>query len=146
MENKQIGELIHKTGLAVQNVFNPPKNATSGQVRLYGAAAWLVGLVTAIVGAVSLSLLGQLRVVPRFAMLVGIFPLAGFGLMTIGGYRALTGKNVQVTMDMTEISIFRVIVGLFALLVSFVLAGAAATAFLYYLQWVGIDPRNILKQ
>lgn len=75
MENRQIGELIRKTGLAVQNVFNPPKNATSGQVRLYGAAAWLVGLVTAIVGPVSLSLLSQLSVVPRFAMLVGIFPL-----------------------------------------------------------------------
>jgi hypothetical protein len=140
-----IWELIRKASLAIQTVFNPPKDATSGQVRLYGAAAWFVGLFTAFVGTVVISLLSQLGVGPRFAILAVIFHLAGFGFMMIGGYRALTGNNEQLTMDLTEVSILRVINGLFALLASFVIAGAAATALLYYLQWMGIDPRNIFK-
>lgn len=136
-------KLIRKTSLAIQTVFNPPKDATSGQVRLYGAAAWFVGLFTAIVGTVVISLLSQLRVGPRFAILAVIFHLAGFGFMMIGGYRALTGNNEQITTDLSEVSILRVINGLFALLVSFVIVGATAATLLYCLQWIGIDPRNI---
>src|SRR5512143_1245441 len=108
--------LVRRTGAAIKDILSPPRKATSGQVRLYGVAAWFAGLVLAGAGAVSLLFLGRFSILPRVALLVGILPLAGFGLMTIGGYRALSGKNEEVSSDLTEISPLRVINGLFCLL------------------------------
>ncbi len=142
---KQAVELIRRTGNVVQNLWSPQEKATSGQVRMYGVAAWSAGLLLALAGAAALLFLSRFETLPRAVMLVGIFPLAGFGLMTIGGYRAFTGRNEEVSSDLAEISPLRVVNGLFCLLASFVIAGGVATAFLYYLQSWGVDPRTLFK-
>ncbi len=78
---------------ALQHTLRVPPQASARQVRLDGALAAVVGLVVIVGGvlaAVTLEKLAHSVALGR-AMLVLLF--AGYGLLIVGGFRALTGRH-----------------------------------------------------
>ena len=69
--------------------------------------------------------------------------LVAYGLMATGCYRALTGKKQSQAHDPYEVSFLRIILGLVSVILSMVIPATILVLFLYFLQWIGIEPNKL---
>jgi hypothetical protein len=66
-----------------------------------------------------------------------------FGLMVTGCYRTLTGKKISKNVNDYEVSYTRVIMGVVSFLLSIMIPASIMLLFLYFLQWIGIEPNKL---
>jgi hypothetical protein len=78
---------------ALQHTLRVPPAATARQVRVDGAIAAVVGLVVVVGGALAAMVIEKVAATVGIgrAMLALVF--AGYGLLVVGGYRAVTGRH-----------------------------------------------------
>jgi len=129
--------------MSLLTVFNPPDAATSRQIRLYGAGAWLIGLVSLVVLSLAAPVLERIPFETDLKMIYIPTLLVAFGLMVTGCYRALTGKKTSKNVEDHEVSYARVIIGVMSVLLSLLIPATIVVACLYFVQWIGIEPNKI---
>ena len=129
--------------LSLKTTFKPPENATAQQIRLYGLGAWLIGFITTVVLSLTISVLERITINNNLGIIYISISFVAFSLMTTGCYRALTGKKTSKNVNDYEISYTRVIMGVVSLLLSFMIPASIMLLFLYFLQWMGIEPNKL---
>jgi hypothetical protein len=128
---------------SLSTTFNPPEKASSKQIRIYGLASWLFGLVSMIVIMIFNFGVPSLMKYRFVALSTIILYFISFCLMITGCYRVLTGRSKSVEVDKYEISFSRILLGVMAYFISVGLPATIILMFLYFLQWIGIDPRQL---
>jgi hypothetical protein len=128
--------------LSLKTTFNPPDNATAHQIRLYGLGAWIIGFLAMVVLSLTISVLEKTTLTNNFGIIYICVYFVSFGLMVIGCYRALTGKKTSIKVNEHEVSSIRVIVGVLSYLLSIMIPISIILLFLYFLQWIGIEPNK----
>ena len=63
--------------------------------------------------------------------------------MVTGCYRVLTGKKTSKNVSDYEVSYIRVIMGVVSFLLSIMIPVSIMVLFLYFLQWIGIEPNKL---
>jgi hypothetical protein len=136
-------DYFNRVQLSLKTTFNPPENATALQVRLYGLGAWLIGFIIMIVLCLTITVLEKIPINTNLGIIyISIFFVA-FGLMITGCYRALTGKKISKNVNDYEVSYTRVIMGVMSFLLSIMIPASIMVIFLYFLQWIGIEPNKL---
>jgi hypothetical protein len=139
----QVMDYFNRLQLSLKTTFNPPENATALQVRLYGLGAWLIGFIIMIVLCLTITVLEKIPINTNLGIIyISIFFVA-FGLMITGCYRALTGKKISKNVNDYEVSYTRVIMGVMSFLLSIMIPASIMVIFLYFLQWIGIEPNKL---
>ena len=129
--------------LSLKTTFNPPDNATAHQIRLYGLVSWLIGFVTMVVVSLSIPVLEKITISNKLGIIcISIF-FVSFSIMVTGCYRALTGKKTSINVNDYEVSYIRVMTGLVFYLLSIMIPISIMLLFLYFLQWIGIEPNKL---
>lgn len=136
-------DLFNRVQLSLKTVFNPPDNASAQQIRLYGLGAWLIGFIIMVVLCLSIPVLERSTVNNNLGIIYISICVVAFGLMTTGCYRALTGKKRSKNVDDYEVSYTRVIIGVMSFLLSIIIPASIMLLFIYFLQWIGIEPNKI---
>jgi hypothetical protein len=98
-----------------------PPEATTREVRVDGLIAAVVGLVVVLAGTLGAMTLEKIALTVGFgrAMLVLVF--VGYGLLVIGGYRALTGRHPAHEQHDAMSSIRRIGTGILVVCLAFAL-------------------------
>ncbi len=138
-------DYLERVGQKLGTTFDSSANATVHQIRRYGLGAWLAGLLVLVVLALSIPLLERSVISTEVAMAYASASLVAFGLMAIGCYKALTGKNLKVRVNDYEASLARVIKLQIAILLSITIPALIVVAFLYFLHWIGVEPNRIFQ-
>lgn len=134
---------FNRVQLSLKTTFNPPDNATALQIRLYGLGAWLIGFIIMVVLCLTIPVLERITINNNLGIIyISIFFVA-FGLMATGCYRALTGKKTSKNVNDYEVSYTRVIMGVVSFLLSIMIPASIMVLFLYFLQWIGIEPNKL---
>ena len=128
--------------LSLKTTFHPPGNATAHQIRLYGLGSWLIGFLTMVVLSLTISVLEEITLNNNLGIIYISIYFISFGLMVVGCYRALTGKKTSIKVDDYEVSYIRVIIGVLSYLLSIMIPTSIILLFLYFLQWIGIEPNK----
>jgi hypothetical protein len=136
---------FNRVQLSLKTTFNPPDNATSLQIRLYGLGAWLIGFVIVVVLCLIIPAMERIKFNNNLGIIYFFISLIAFGLMTTGCYRALTGKKISKNLNEYEVSYTRVIVGVVSFLLSMIIPASIMVFVLYFLQWMGIEPNKLFK-
>jgi len=129
--------------LSLKTTFNPPDNATAHQIRLYGMGSWLIGFIIMVVLSLTVSVLEKIAINNNLGIIYISVLFISFGLMVTGCYRALTGKKSSVNVNEYEVSYIRVIIGVVSFLLSIMIPASIMLLFLYFLQWIGIEPNKL---
>ena len=74
-------------------------------------------------------------------MIIAGIDFVGYALMIVGCYRVITGKRADVAVEAADVSVIRVIVGLFAAILSLVIPLLIAFGILEGMFRLGLDPR-----
>jgi hypothetical protein len=120
---------------ALQHTLRVPAAATARQVRVDGAIAAVVGLVVIVAGtllAVGLEKVAKSVGIGR-AMLALVF--AGYGLLIVGGYRALTGRHHASEQHDPLASLRRIGTGIFVVIAAFGLLFGLLLAVGFVMGW-----------
>ena len=136
-------DFFNRVNLSLKTTFKPPDNATALQIRLYGLGAWSIGFITVLVLSVTIPVLERISRNNNLGIIYISISFVAFGLMVIGCYRALTGKKTSIHVDDYEISYTRIIMGVVSFLLSLTIPTAIMLLFLYFLQWIGIEPNKL---
>jgi hypothetical protein len=134
---------LNTVQLSLKTTFNPPDNASAHQIRLFGLGAWLIGFIIMLVLCLGISVLERIIINTNLGIIYISISFVAFGLMTTGCYRALTGKNTSKKINDYEVSYARVIMGLVYFLLSIMIPISIMLLFLYFLQWIGIEPNKL---
>ena len=129
--------------LSLKTTFNPPDNATALQIRLYGLGAWLIGFIIMVVLCLTIPILERMTINSNLGIIYISISFVAFGLMVTGYYRTLTGKKTSKNVNDYEVSYTRVIVGVVSFLLSIMIPASIMLLFLYFLQWIGIEPNKL---
>ena len=78
---------------ALQHTFHVPPAATARQVRVDGGIAAVVGLVVVVGSMLLMMALEKVTKTVGFGRAMLALVLVGYGLLIVGGYRALTGRH-----------------------------------------------------
>ena len=141
--NMHLMEYFNKVQLSLKTTFNPPDDATALQIRLYGLGAWLIGFIVVIILCLSISVLEKMTIHNNLGIIYICISFVAYGLMTTGCYRALTGKKISKNVHDYEVSGARVIMGVVSFLLSIIIPTSIMVSFLYFLQWLGIEPNKL---
>ena len=136
-------DYLNRVQLSLKTTFNPPDNATALQIRLYGLGAWLIGFIIMVVLCLTIPLLERITINDNLGIIYLSIYFVAFGLMATGCYRALTGKKTSKNVDDYEVSYTRVIMGVVSFLLSLMIPVSIMLLFLYFLQWMGIEPNKL---
>ena len=136
-------DLFDRVQLSLKTTFNPPDNATALQIRLYGFGAWLIGFIIMVVLCLTIPVLERIIINNDLGIIYVSICFVAFGLMVTGCYRALTGKKTSKNVDDYEVSFTRVIMGVVSFLLSIMIPASIIVLFLYFLQWIGIEPNKL---
>ena len=137
-------DFFDRVQMSLKMTFNPPREATSRQIRLYGLGAWAVGFVAAVVLSSAGPAIDRITFETDLEIIYIPTVLVAFGLMVTGCYRALTGKKTSKSVDDYDVSPARVIVGLVSLLLSLMIPAVILVGLLYALQWIGIEANRFI--
>jgi len=129
--------------LSLKTTFNPPDNATALQIRLYGLGAWLIGFIIMVALCLTIPVLERITINNNLGIIYVSISFVAFGLMATGCYRALTGKKTSRNVNDYEVSYTRVIMGVVSFLLSIMIPASIMLLFLYFLQWMGIEPNKL---
>lgn len=127
--------------IALKSTFNPPEDATSKQIRIYGLGAWLIGFVLAIINNLFFIYVTKnddsLGIIIHFILLLSLVAAV---LMVSGCYRTLTGKKDYKGDDNhISASFARIIIGMVAYVLAIAIPLAIFLLVIYILQWAGIE-------
>jgi hypothetical protein len=136
-------DLFNRVQLSLKTTFNPPDDATALQVRLHGLGAWLIGFIIMLVLSLAIPVLEKIAIYTNLGIIYMCISFIAFGLMTTGCYRALTGKKISKNVNAYEVSYTRVIMGVVSFLLSITIPASIMVLFLYFLQWIGIEPNKL---
>lgn len=136
-------DLLHRVKLSLKTTFNPPDNATARHVRVYGLGAWLIGFIIMVFLSLAIPVLEIIPINANLGIVYMCISFIAFGLMTTGCYRALTGKRISKNINDHEVSFTRVIMGVVSFLLSLTIPVSIIVLFLYFLQWLGIEPNKL---
>ena len=137
-------DYFNRVQLSLKTTFNPPDNATALQIRLYGLGAWLIGFIIMVVLCLTIPVLERITINNNLGIIYVSISFVAFGLMATGCYRALTGKKTSRNVNDYEVSYTRVIMGVVSFLLSIMIPASIMLLFLYFLQWMGIEPNKLL--
>ena len=140
---EKILNYLKRIEVAIKTTFNPPNDATSKQIRVYGLAAWLIGLIAMLIITIATPLLERVTPGRGLGIVFLAVSLVAYGLMATGCYRALTGKKESQAHNPYEVSFLRIIVGLVSVILSITIPATILVLFLYFLQWIGIEPNKL---
>ena len=130
---------------SLRTTFSPPDHASSSQIRLYGLGAWIIGFLIVVALCWAIPVLERLIININLGIIYACISIVAFGLMTTGCFRALTGKKMSGKTDDQAVSFTRVIMGLVSFLLSITIPISIMLLFLYFLQWIGIEPNTLFK-
>jgi hypothetical protein len=136
-------DYFNRVQLSLKTTFNPPDNASALQIRLYGLGAWLIGFIIMVVLCLTIPALERITINNNLGIIYISISFVAFGLMATGCYRALTGKKTSKNVNDYEVSYTRVIVGVVSFLLSIMIPASIMLLFLYFLQWMGIEPNKL---
>lgn len=136
-------DYFNRVQLSLKTTFNPPDNASALQIRLYGLGAWLIGFIIMVVLCLTIPLLERITIDNNLGIIYISISFVAFGLMATGCYRALTGKKTSKNVNDYEVSYTRVIMGVVSFLLSIMIPTSIMLLFLYFLQWMGIEPNKL---
>lgn len=138
-------EVIRRLGLALSNLFRPRSDATRAEVRMIGVKGWVFGLVVSMISSATLPLFYNMNVPSSLILMIGLICMCGAGFMVIGSYRILTGNPAECRADSYDTNWGRIIIGIFSLFATFVILGFLMAGILYFLEWIGVDPRTLFN-
>ena len=136
-------DYFNRVQLSLKTTFNPPNNASALQIRLYGLGAWLIGFFIMVVLCLTIPVLERITINNNLGIIYVSISFVAFGLMATGCYRALTGKKTSKNVNNYEVSYTRVIMGVVSFLLSVMIPASIMLLFLYFLQWIGIEPNKL---
>ena len=136
-------DYFNSVQLSLKTTFNPPDNATALQIRLYGLGAWLIGFIIMVVLCLTTPILQRITINNNLGIIYISISFVAFSLMATGCYRVLTGKKTSKKVSDYEVSFTRIIMGVGSLLLSIMIPTSIMLSFLYFLQWIGIEPNKI---
>jgi len=136
-------DYFNSVQLSLKTTFNPPDNATALQIRLYGLCAWLIGFIIMVVLCLTTPIVERIIINNNLGIIYISISFVAFGLMAIGCYRVLTGKKTSKNVNDYEVSYTRVIMGVVSFLLSIMIPASIMVLFLYFLQWIGIEPNKL---
>lgn len=136
-------DYFNRVQLSLKTTFNPPDDSTVHQIRLYGLGAWLIGFIIMMVLCLTIPILERLSADLNLGVIYISISFVAFGLMVTGCYRTLTGKKISKNLNDYEVSYTRVIVGVVSFLLSIMIPASIMLLFLYFLQWIGIEPNKL---
>jgi hypothetical protein len=135
-------DYFNSVQLSLKTTFNPPDNATALQIRLYGLGAWLIGFIIMVVLCLTTPILQRITINNNLGVIYISISFVAFSLMATGCYRVLTGKKTSKNVSDYEVSFTRIIMGVGSLLLSIMIPTSIMLSFLYFLQWIGIEPNK----
>ena len=106
---------------ALQHTLRVPADASARQVRTEGGVAASVGLVVIIAGTLLVVALEKLAPAVGVGRALLALDLAGYGLLVIGGYRALTGRHPATEQHDPLASLRRIGTGILVVILAMVL-------------------------
>jgi hypothetical protein len=136
-------DYFNRVQLSLKTTFNPPDNATALQIRLYGLGAWLIGFIIMVVLCLTTPILQRITINNNLGVIHISISFVAFSLMATGCYRVLTGKKTSKNVNDYEVSFTRIIMGVGSLLLSIMIPTSIMLSFLYFLQWIGIEPNKL---
>jgi len=136
-------DYFNRVQLSLKTTFNPPDNVSALQIRLYGLGAWLIGFFIMVVLCLTIPVLERITINNNLGIIYISISFVAFGLMATGCYRALTGKKTSKNVNNYEVSYTRVIMGVVSFLLSVMIPASIMLLFLYFLQWIGIEPNKL---
>jgi len=136
-------DYFNRVQLSLKTTFNPPDNVSALQIRLYGLGAWLIGFFIMVVLCLTIPVLERITINNNLGIIYISISFVAFGLMATGCYRALTGKKTSKNVNDYEVSYTRVIMGVVSFLLSIMIPASIMLLFLYFLQWIGIEPNKL---
>ncbi len=104
---------------ALQHTLRVPPQATAREVRVNGGIAVAVGLVVIIGSALIAAALEKVTMTVGFGRLMLAVIFVGYGLIIIGGYRALTGRHPAAEQHDALSSLRRIGTGIFVVVAAF---------------------------
>ena len=138
-------DFLNRVQLSLKMTFRPPDDATPLQIRLCGLGAWFLGFTIMVFLTLTIPFLERIAIDSNLGIVYLCVIIVAFGLMVTGCYRTLTGKKASREVDEYEVSSVRVIIGVVSFLLSITIPASIIVLFLYFLQWVGIEPNQFFR-
>jgi hypothetical protein len=135
--------LFNLVQMSLKTTLNPPGNATASQIRIYGLGAWFVGFFIMVILCWAIAVLEKEINHFNLGIIYACIAIIAFGLMTTGCYRVLSGKKTSENLNASSISFARIVVGGVSFLLSLMIPISIMLLFLYFLQWIGIEPNTL---